>query len=266
MTAAAEAAADIAVAVTEFLAASHASTEALRTATLLKTLQVNALISGPKGTGKQTLARVILPGAVVLDARDFDNVLNALESNDEVVLTHIEHCPNITLLFERVKTDKVRMIATASSEYLSDAIWEFFSVKIALPPLVDRPEDVELLISHFNAEADRIFDLVRETSAAGKKPDLSDNAYSLRKQIYFERLMGGVNEAEVMQVMERYLQAQMGSHNDYRKFLHLYEVPLIRTGLRKFKSQLQLAERLGLNRNTLRKKIAENEQFGLLEP
>ena len=73
-----------------------------------------------------------------------ENVLNALESNDEVVLTHIEHCPNITLLFERVKTDKVRMIATASSEYLSDAIWEFFSVKIALPPLVDRPEDVEL--------------------------------------------------------------------------------------------------------------------------
>jgi DNA-binding NtrC family response regulator len=251
------------VAATDFLAASHASTEALRTATLLKTLQVNALISGEKGTGKQTLARVILPNAVVLDAREFENVLNALESNDELVLTHIEHCPNITLLLERVRTEKVRMIATAASEYLSETVRDFFSVKIALPPLRERPEDVEQLIAHFGAEADRIFDMHREESAAGKNPDLSENAYSLRKQIFFERLMGGVGEAEVIQVMERYLQSRMGSHNDYRKFLHLYEVPLIRTGLKMFKSQLQLAERLGLNRNTLRKKIAENEQYGL---
>ena len=247
----------------DFIAASHASTEALRTATLLKTLQVNALISGAKGTGKQTLARVILPNAVVLDARDFENVLNALESNDELVLTHVEHCPNITLLLERVRAEKVRMIATASSEYLSETVRDFFSVKIALPPLRERPEDVDLLIAHFGAEADRIFDMHRDESLAGKKPDLSENAYSLRKQIFFERLMGGVGEAEVMQVMERYLQSSMGSHNDYRKFLHLYEVPLIRTGLKMFKSQLQLAERLGLNRNTLRKKIAENEQYGL---
>jgi len=251
------------VAATDFLAASHASTEALRTATLLKTLQVNALISGAKGTGKQTLARIILPNAVILDARDFENVLNALESNDEVVLTHIEHCPNITLLLERIKSEKVRLIATASSEYLSETLRDFFSVKMALPPLRERPEDVELLITHFSAEADRIFDLHPEEALQGKKPDLSENAYSLRKQIFFERLMGGVGEAEVMQVMERYLQAKMGSHNDYRKFLHLYEVPLIRTGLKMFKSQLQLAERLGLNRNTLRKKIAENEHFGL---
>ena len=247
----------------DFLAASHASTEALRTATLLKTLQVNALISGEKGTGKQTLARVILPNAVVLDAREFENVLNALESNDELVLTHVEHCPNIALLLERVRAEKVRLIATASSEYLSETVRDFFSVKIALPPLRERSEDVELLIAHFGAEADRIFDMHGEENPAGKKPDLSENAYSLRKQIFFERLMGGVGEAEVMQVMERYLQSRMGSHNDYRKFLHLYEVPLIRTGLKMFKSQLQLAERLGLNRNTLRKKIAENEHFGL---
>jgi DNA-binding NtrC family response regulator len=265
MTAAAAAAADPAVAATDFLAASHASTEALRTATLLKTLQVNALISGARGTGKQTLARVILPHAVVLDAREFENVLNALESNDEVVLTHIEHCPNITLLLERIRSEKVRLVATASSDYLSDTLQEFFSVKIALPPLADRPEDVELLIAHFSAEADRNFDMKSESAPEGKKPDLSANAYSLRKQIYFERLLGGVGEGEVIQVMERFLQNNMGSHNDYRKFLHLYEVPLIRMGLRKFKSQLQLAERLGLNRNTLRKKIAENEQYGLQE-
>ena len=63
--------------------------------------------------------------------------------------------------------------------------------------------------------------------------------------------------------MENFLIEKIGSNNDYRNFLHLYEVPLIQAGIKRFKSQLQLSERLGLNRNTLRKKIAENEAFGL---
>jgi DNA-binding protein Fis len=68
-----------------------------------------------------------------------------------------------------------------------------------------------------------------------------------------------------MQVTEKYLYDRLGSHNDYRNFLYLYEVPLIRAGLKRFKSQLQLADKLGLNRNTLRKKIAENKEYDLNE-
>jgi DNA-binding protein Fis len=45
--------------------------------------------------------------------------------------------------------------------------------------------------------------------------------------------------------------------------LHLYEVPLIRAGIKKFKSQLQLSDKLGLNRNTLRKKITEHAHYKL---
>jgi DNA-binding protein Fis len=41
----------------------------------------------------------------------------------------------------------------------------------------------------------------------------------------------------------------------------LYEVPLIRAGIKRFKSQLQLADKLGLNRNTLRKKIADHSDY-----
>lgn len=249
------------MAATDFLAASHASTEALKTATLLKTLQVNALISGAKGCGKRTLSQVILPNAISLEASDFDNVLNALESNNEIVLTHIEHCPNITLLLERILEVKIRIIATASSDYLPDTVRDFFSVKIILPPLSDRVEDVDLLIGQFSAEACNMLGVNGGDVRTPLYPDLSENAYSLRRQIFFEHLMGSVGEEEVIQVMERYLTSRLGSHNDYRKFLHLYEVPLIRVGLKIFKSQLQLAERLGLNRNTLRKKIAENSAF-----
>lgn len=253
------------VAATDFHIASHASTEALKTATLLKSLSVNALIIGERGTGKRTLAGVILPTAPVVDASDFDNLLNALESNDALVLTHIEQCPNTMTLIERIRAAKVRIVATASSEYIPETIREFFSVHISLPPLHERPEDIEMLVRHFSDEADRLFGLDREHAHVDNAPDVSDNAISLRRQIYFGSLLGAVSENEVMAVMERYLESEMGSNNDYRRFLHLYEVPLIRIGLRKFKSQLQLAERLGLNRNTLRKKIAENEPYGLKE-
>jgi len=50
--------------------------------------------------------------------------------------------------------------------------------------------------------------------------------------------------------------------NDYRKNLYLYEVPLIKAGMAKFKSQLRISEEFGINRNTLRKKILE---YNILE-
>jgi DNA-binding protein Fis len=67
----------------------------------------------------------------------------------------------------------------------------------------------------------------------------------------------------LMGLMEHFLMERLGSNNDYRNFLHLYEVPLIRAGIKRFKSQLQLSERLGLNRNTLRKKINEHAHYQL---
>ena len=61
--------------------------------------------------------------------------------------------------------------------------------------------------------------------------------------------------------VESYLMDKLGSQSDYRNFLHLYEAPLIKAGLSRFRSQLQLSDKLGLNRNTLRKKIADNQKY-----
>ncbi len=48
--------------------------------------------------------------------------------------------------------------------------------------------------------------------------------------------------------------------NIYKRELELFEKALIVAGLEKYGSQLKLAQALGINRNTLRKKI--NEYFG----
>ena len=74
-------------------------------------------------------------------------------------------------------------------------------------------------------------------------------------------LLQDIKESELMDIIQNYLTDKLGSNNDYKNFLHLYEVPLIKSGLNRFKSQLQLSDKLGLNRNTLRKKIAENSDY-----
>ena len=74
-------------------------------------------------------------------------------------------------------------------------------------------------------------------------------------------LLQDINDIELMSIMQNYLSNKLGSNNDYKNFLHLYEVPLIKAGLEKFKSQLQLSDKLGLNRNTLRKKIVDNKEY-----
>ena len=254
-----------AVDATKFVTASNASAEAFKTANLLKLLSVNALITGEKGTGKLSLARHILPEAPVIDATRFDELLVALQSNAAVIITHIEKIPNFKTLYEKINRASVRVVATGSESYYQEGLDELFTVKVFLPPLHQRPQDVEALKTQYMYEAETIFGEGKQLEVDAIEADLSANAASLRRQIYLNYLLKNVAEEELMQIMEEFLYDRLGSNNDYRNFLHLYEVPLIKAGLQRFKSQLQLSDKLGLNRNTLRKKIAENKEYGLNE-
>ncbi len=258
-------AAAAAVDVTNFISASDASAEALKTANLLKLLSVNALIYGERGTGKLTLARNILPHATAISAANFDELLDALNSASELIITHIEQVPNLNVLQQHIVQSGARVIATGSDSYKHELLDEIFSIKVFIPPLRERQEDIAMLQQQYLNEAEEIFGENHHLDLESFKPDISDNAKSVRRQIFFKYLFSNITEEELMQVMENYLEDRLGSNNDYRNFLHLYEVPLIRSGLRRFKSQLQLSDKLGLNRNTLRKKIAENKEYNLDE-
>lgn len=249
--------------VTNFLTASNASHEALKTANLLKALSVNAMIMGERGTGKLTLARTILPSAPIIDASNFDELLNALEKYDTIIVHRLDDVANLKRFEETLNKTNTRVIATGGFRYSSDQLESMFSIRFMIPPLRERPEDIELLIERFTYEANSTFGKTEIKNLGQIRPDVSENAISLRRQIYLHTLLGGIEEENLMDVMENFLFSRLGSNNDYRKFLHLFEVPLIRAGIKKFKSQLQLADRLGLNRNTLRKKIADHAEFHL---
>jgi DNA-binding NtrC family response regulator len=247
--------------VTNFLTASSASVEAFKTANLLKALSVNAMIVGERGTGKLTLARYILPHAPIVDASCFDELLEAVERYSEIIIHHIDDVANLKRLIDTLVKSKTRVVATGGYRYTQDQLDEIFSIRLVLPPLNQRLEDIELLINLFVVEAKNTFGRTNGFNAQGFVPDVSENATSLRRQVYLHYLLNSIKENDLMEIVEHYLIDQLGSNNDYRKFLHLYEVPLIRAGIKKFKSQLQLADKLGLNRNTLRKKIADHSDY-----
>jgi len=244
-----------------YITASASSAEAFKTATLLKTLSVNSLITGEVGVGKKSLAQYILPDAALIDASNLDELLTTLQSVNQVIITNLENSPNINKILDFVSENNIRVIATAKSSYYHEAVDKIFSIKFDIPPLSQRQEDIEELIQKFTKEASNIFSIDYGFNLESFTPDLSQNANSLRRQVMISYLLQDIKESELIGIIEAYLVDKLGSNNDYKNFLHLYEVPLIKAGLHRFKSQLQLSDKLGLNRNTLRKKIADNEQY-----
>ena len=122
-----------------YITASSSSAQAYKTATLLKTLSVNALITGEIGVGKKSLAEYILPDASAIDASNYDELMNAFDSSSQIIISNLENLPNIKKTFDIIKSKNIRIIATAKSLYNNEYIDDFFSVKFDIPPLKDRP-------------------------------------------------------------------------------------------------------------------------------
>jgi len=249
------------VAVTNFIGKSNASLEALKTANLLKGLPINAFIFGQSGTGKKNLANYILPNAPVIDASRYEELEGAFSSHTSLIISDFDKIPNYDNFKLMLDKYDVRIIALASSVFNADVIDQFFGIKVSLPPLTERPEDVQLLADNFLEEAKSLLGVQNSIEIDSSKIDLVHNAHSIRRYVYMQVQLQDINESELMNIMEGFLKERMGGNSDYRNFLYLYEAPLINAGLEKFKTQLQLADKLGLNRNTLRKKIAENKEY-----
>ena len=248
---------DVAQAVdaTSFIANSKALKEALKSANILKSLNINALIEGEGGVGKLTLAKLILPNSLIFENSNISD-LDLIEPNSSIIVKHINKIGNIYKFEELIKEKQIRMVAT-SSEILRDEIADkLFGVRIYIPPILRRIEDVKPLAKKFLDEAKVVFgDVGKEVDFDNLELDLSKNSYSLKRSIFLAFLFDTIKDKEITKIIEYYLKDKIGSGDDYRRFLYLYEIPLIKTSLNKFKSQLKISEKLGINRNTLRKKI-----------
>ncbi len=241
-----------------FIANSKASKEALKSANILKTLNINVLIEGPTGVGKELLAKYISNDAPVIK-ENLSNLKQLSQSSKDIIILNIEKCKNLHI-FEEIDK-KHRIIATSNQITKSEIIDKIFPIKIYIPPLQDRPEDILPIAKKFLKEANEIFSRDLDINLEKIDFNLDENGDSIKKDIYLHFFLENISDKQIMMCLEKYLINKIGTQKDYKQFLYLYEVPLIKAGFKRFKSQLKMAEMLGLNRNTLRKKINENKDW-----
>lgn len=222
---------------------------------LTKTLFVSSIIIGESHTGKKSLARYLFPNATLVSGSDQKEVEEALEISDELIITNFEKLSNQnTLDF----TNK-RIIATADYLGNPELIDDLFAFIYTMPSLQERPEDINYLIDLFIKEASSTLMVDDLNIDPDDIPlDFTKNSKSLKKSVYMYIMRQSMNAQDIESVLYSYLLKHLDGNDSYREHLGLYEKPLIEAGLKKFGSQLQLSQVLGINRNTLRKKIHEH--------
>ncbi len=240
---------------THFFSRSEQVQNIVKGLNLTKTLFVSSIVIGPAHTGKKTLVRSIFPNTPMISGENTEEIKKALKSSDELIISDFEKMKNQNELDFHNK----RIIATAN--YMGNAalIDDLFAFIYTMPSLQEREEDINYLKDIYIKEAVSTLMLAKEEIKTNEIPlDLSLNNKSLKKSIFTYLIKHSMNAADIEDILYHYLLKELDGNDAYREYLELYERPLILAGLEKYGSQLKLSEVLGINRNTLRKKIHEH--------
>lgn len=222
---------------------------------LTKTLFVSSIIIGEAHTGKRSLVRYLFPNTPIVSGTDQKEVEEALANNDELIITNFEKLSNQNALDFANK----RIIATADYIGNPELIDDLFAFIYTMPSLQERPEDIHYLKELFIKEACSTLMVENIDIKADEIPvNLTKNSQSLKRSVYMSIMRQSMNAQDIESILYYYLLEHLDGNDGYREYLGLYEKPLIEAGLKKFGSQLQLSQVLGINRNTLRKKIHEH--------
>jgi len=221
--------------------------------TLTKSLFVSSILIGEPHSGKKTLIHQLFPTAIYADGANPAQLEQLLEIYEELIIINFEKLHNI----EKLHFKNKRIIAIAdhiTNEKIIDSLFAFI---YQMPPLKERKEDIDLLAAHLLGEIKTNLALQKDLAIDTDKLDISKNMLSLRRSVYYQVFAQSLDETQIEEMLYNFFLERLKGKNDYKNYLFLYEKPLIEAGLKKFGSQLKLADILGINRNTLRKKIYE---------
>jgi DNA-binding NtrC family response regulator len=241
----------------DYIAKDDISKEILNSAKLLQAVEVNALILGDYGVGKKSLARYILPKSEIYQAKDLQKDIidnTVVLENCAIIIDKINEITNIDLFLKWIDENNIRIIAISITDTLNQKIKDIFSINLEIPNLGKREEDTKSLVNKFSLEASSILDMPL-ISQSKLIVNVTNNTHSLRKSIYFSYLFETIGEHEILMFLEKYLSENLHGENSYKELSYIFEVPLLKASVKKYKSQVQAAKHLGLNRITLRKKL-----------
>ena len=241
----------------EYIAKDSISKEILNSAKLLQAVSVNALILGEVGVGKKSLAKYILPQSEIYEAKNLqrdiaDDILTI--QNEAIIIDKIHEITNIDLFLKWIDENAIRVIAISNTENLNQKLRDIFSINLEIPTLSKREEDTKALVNKFSNEASSILEMpiIPQSKLI---INISNNTHSLRNSIYFSYLFETIGEHEILMFLEKYISENLKGENSYKDLSYIFEVPLLKASTKKYKSQVQVAKHLGLNRITLRKKL-----------
>ncbi len=220
---------------------------------LSKSLCVSSLVAGEPNIGKKTLIESIFPNAIWVDGTDSNALKNALMTYNEIIIYNF----NIYADYNISDFNGKKIIAISDSTNTTAQIDSLFAFMYTMPSLIERPEDIEYLNEKFSKEAQSIFGSNNTKAYTPSVNDLLNNTKSLKKAILLHHVYSSITAIDIEKILYKYFSNEIGGNNDYSKFLPIFERPLIKSGLYRFGSQLKLSSILGINRNTLRKKINE---------
>lgn len=237
----------------KFIAKSESSKKLLHIAQMSSSLPVNIVISGEKGVGKKVLATTIFPDAPIFLGKVLEESINNktidLDQYSEIIIQDINSVLNKSEFLNNLSSIKV--VATCS--YISPDLESYFAIKIDIPPLSERSEDLEELTRFYLEEANSIYE--SNIKASSLDLDLEDNGISLKKSIFKNTYLKSMTDKDIQNSLEEFIYRKLEDGYNYKELLELFEVPLLKSSKKKYKSQLQMANNLQINRITLRKKI-----------
>jgi DNA-binding NtrC family response regulator len=220
---------------------------------MAQTLPVNTLISGEIGVGKKLLAGIILPNANAFIALKLEELLtnNNIDLNqyDSLLLYDIHNVLNLEEFLLNLEGKKLIATTLENMPRLSP----FFAIKIDIPVLNKRPEDLEELKKIYLAQACEIYEVYCDINDIDI--DLSKNTISLKQSIYKSVLLKSLSQTDIAELLENHFYSKLIEKSTYKELLATFEIPLLKAAKRAFKSQLNMSNHLDINRITLRKKL-----------
>jgi DNA-binding NtrC family response regulator len=218
-----------------FLAESEYLKKIKNIADMCKQLKINVYIWGERGVGKTFLAKYIAPNAVT-DPK--------IPTVNPVILENFDKNP-----VHEFKNSF--LIATGSQPLNKDILKKYFTMDIELKPLKEHPEDIYNFIDLFKEQAKENLKINKNIQI--EHPDISENLNSLKRQIFAKFLLPE-NKKEIYKILSDFFENSVNEFT-YEEELNNFEKALFKAAKTKYKSKLQIANRLKINRVTLTKKM-----------
>ena len=239
----------------KFITKSPSSKKILKSVRLSTNLPVNTLISGEIGVGKKLLASEILPNSTSLNAKELEKliILKQIDLNEykSLILYDLHLVINIEELLNQLTNIKLVVTSLEKHEKYNNK----FAIKIDIPSLDKRQEDLNEIISIYTKEAAKIYNTNEQYQLENLHIDLSGNGITLKQSIHKSILLQSMTKQDMISTLETYFYNQLKNDKTYKQLLEVFEIPLLKASKKAFKSQLKISKQLSINRITLSKKL-----------